>query len=221
VRRLLGLVLAAAALPAFAQDATPKQDEVKTEAACYQDKGVDEYVAEIKKLQTEAKRKGRFGATSVCVFSFCTQPTTHPNEAPQGSAIPSAARGGSESSSAAVTYDPVGAAHNVEVGDYYFADKNYRGALLRYREAVEQKPGDAAIHLRIGRAYEKLNESERAYLAYDAAVKLDPAGKGSADARSGVERLAAALKKDGREPEALARDNHPQPPPCLAPPATR
>jgi hypothetical protein len=220
VRRLFLLVLLLPAL-SLAQDAPMPAEQQPERQACYPDRGVDEYIAEIKKLQTEAKRKGRFSPTSVCVFSFCTEQTTHPNEAPQGSAIPSAPQGGSESSSAAVTYDPVGAAHNVEVGDYYFADKNYRGALMRYRDAVEQKPGDAAIHLRIGRAYEKLKESERAYLAYDAAVKLDPEGNSSAEAKSGVERLAVVLTKDGREPEALARDNHPKAAPCLAPPATR
>ena len=218
LRLLLVLLLPALSL---AQE-TPKPAEQQPERqACYPDRGVDEYIAEIKKLQVEARRKGRFSPAGVCIFSFCTQPTTHPNEEPRGSAIPSAARDASESSSATVTYDPVGAAHSVEVGDYYFADKNYRGALMRYREAVEQKPGDAAIHLRIGRAYEKLKESEGAYLAYDAAVKLDPEGKSSAEAKAGVERLAAALKKDGHDPVALARENHPSPPPCLAPPATR
>ena len=29
------------------------------------------------------------------------------------------------------------AAHNVEVGDYAFGEKNYNGALLRYNDAVD------------------------------------------------------------------------------------
>ena len=50
-------------------------------------------------------------------------------------------------------------AHNVEVGDYAFGEKNYNGALLRYNDAVEEKPGDLAIRVRLGRVLEKLNQS--------------------------------------------------------------
>ena len=42
------------------------------------------------------------------------------------------------------------AAHDVDVGDYSFEAKNYGGALLRYKDAAEEKPGDAAIHVRLG-----------------------------------------------------------------------
>ena len=48
------------------------------------------------------------------------------------------------------------AAHNVDVGDYAFAEKNYKGALLHYKDAVEEKPGDIAIRVRLGRVFEKL-----------------------------------------------------------------
>jgi len=37
------------------------------------------------------------------------------------------------------------AAHDVEVGDYSFAANNYDGALLRYKDAAKEKPGDAAF----------------------------------------------------------------------------
>jgi hypothetical protein len=36
------------------------------------------------------------------------------------------------------------AAHNVEVGDYYFGEKNYKASLLRYQEALAEKPSDLA-----------------------------------------------------------------------------
>src|SRR5262249_7119294 len=40
-------------------------------------------------------------------------------------------------------WDPHRAAKDIEVGDYYFSEKNYRGAELRYRDALEWKAGDA------------------------------------------------------------------------------
>jgi hypothetical protein len=36
------------------------------------------------------------------------------------------------------------AAHDVEVEDYYFERQNYSGALQRYKDAAEEKPGDLA-----------------------------------------------------------------------------
>jgi hypothetical protein len=48
------------------------------------------------------------------------------------------------------------AAHNADVGDQYFGQKNYNGSLMRYEDALEGKPGDVAIHVRLGRVLEKL-----------------------------------------------------------------
>ncbi len=64
------------------------------------------------------------------------------------------------------------AAHDVEVGDYYVSQKNYRAALFRYQDAADQKPRDAAIHVRMGRAFEKLNEAAKAIEQYKAAEQL-------------------------------------------------
>ena len=54
------------------------------------------------------------------------------------------------------------AAHNVDIGDYSFESKNYRGALMRYKDADEEKPGDAAIHVRLGRVLEQLGQLPQA-----------------------------------------------------------
>jgi outer membrane protein assembly factor BamD (BamD/ComL family) len=50
------------------------------------------------------------------------------------------------------------AAHDVEVGDYYLGRQQYNGALQRYNDAAEEKPEDLAIHVRLGRAFEKLRQ---------------------------------------------------------------
>ena len=81
------------------------------------------------------------------------------------------------------------AAHNVEVGDYSFESKNYNGALLRYKDANEQKPGDAAIHVRLGRVLEKLDRLPEAMGQYKEA--LDAAGppKWLDEAKAAILRL--------------------------------
>ncbi len=81
------------------------------------------------------------------------------------------------------------AAHDVEVGDYSFEAKNYGGALLRYKDAVEEKPGDAAIHVRLGRALEKLGQLPQAMEQYKAAQELAGPAKWSDEANAAVLRL--------------------------------
>lgn len=81
------------------------------------------------------------------------------------------------------------AAHNVDVGDYSFGEKNYKGALLRYSDAAEEKPGDAAIHVRLGRVFEKLNQFPQAIQQYQAAQKLAGPEKWSDEARAALLRL--------------------------------
>jgi tetratricopeptide (TPR) repeat protein len=83
----------------------------------------------------------------------------------------------------------IDAAHNVEVGDFYFTEKNYRAALLRYSDAAQNKPGDPAIHVRLGRVYEKLKQLPQAIDQYNAAQKLAGPEKWSDEARSALVRL--------------------------------
>ena len=81
------------------------------------------------------------------------------------------------------------AAHNVDVGDYYFELKNHNAALMRYRDALEAKPGDIAIHVRLGRVFEKLNQLPQAIEQYQAAEKLAGPQKWSDEAKSALLRL--------------------------------
>ena len=81
------------------------------------------------------------------------------------------------------------AAHNVEVGDQYFERKNYMGALFRYKDAVEEKTADPAIHVRLGRTFEKINQVPQAIEQYTAAEKLAGPEKWSDEARAALARL--------------------------------
>ena len=81
------------------------------------------------------------------------------------------------------------AAHDVEVGDYSYAANNYEGALLRYKDAVEEKPGDAAIHVRLGRVLEQLGQLPEAIGHYKAAQELAGPQKWSDKAKAALLRL--------------------------------
>ena len=84
---------------------------------------------------------------------------------------------------------PGQAAHNVDVGDQYFGQKNYSGAWMRYEDALEEKPEDVAIHVRLGRVFEKLGRLPEAIEAYNAAQNLPRTGKWSDEAKSALMRL--------------------------------
>jgi Tfp pilus assembly protein PilF len=81
------------------------------------------------------------------------------------------------------------AAHDVDVGDYYFAGKNYRAALLRYKSAADQKPADASIHVRMARTFEKLKQLPQAVEEYKAAQKSPAPTKWKDEAKVALERL--------------------------------
>ena len=84
------------------------------------------------------------------------------------------------------------AAHNVDVGDYYFAENNYKPALLRYQDAVKEKPGDSAIHVRLGRVFEKLDLLPQAIEQYNGALKLAGPERWSHEAKAALLRLQPA-----------------------------
>jgi Flp pilus assembly protein TadD len=86
----------------------------------------------------------------------------------------------------------LGAAHNVDVGDQYFGQKNYSGALMRYEDALEGKTGDVAIHVRLGRVLEKLGRVPQAMEVYNAAQSLPRTEKWSDEAKSALLRLQHA-----------------------------
>jgi tetratricopeptide (TPR) repeat protein len=104
-------------------------------------------------------------------------------------------------------YDPILAAQSVEVGDYYFSQRNYHAALSRYQEALESKPDDAAIYLRLGRAFENLSEATRAFESYDASLAADPAGPSAGEARKSAERLRPEVEKRGDDPGVISARN--------------
>jgi len=167
---------------------------------------VDEIIAEIHKQQSNKKHRNSNPLPDVfCIGGWCRgrstkqKPPSVPESTPPESA-PQAKNPGNDESSSSSSRPPVDkcddamemalkAAHDVEVGDYSFEAKNYDGARLRYKDAAEEKPGDAAIHVRQGRVLEKLGQIPQATEQYKAAQELAGPAKWSEEAKAGVIRL--------------------------------
>jgi tetratricopeptide (TPR) repeat protein len=177
----------------FAQSAPP---------SCPADRPVDDIIAEVHKQQSKKKQRNTDPSPQVtCSWGWCldhsTTPPTIPEPAPRVK-IPSdknASSSGTSSGSIPVEKCDnamamaLEAAHNIEVGDYSFGGKNYNSALLRYKDALEEKPGDTAIHVRLGRVREKLNQFPQAMEQYKAAQKIAGPKKWSDEAKSALLRL--------------------------------
>ncbi len=92
-------------------------------------------------------------------------------------------------------WDPHKAAKDIEVGDYYFKRKNYKGALERYRDALVYKPNDAVANFRLAECEEKMGNSADATQHYEAYLKILPQGPFAADAKKALDRLKSRSDK--------------------------
>jgi tetratricopeptide (TPR) repeat protein len=75
------------------------------------------------------------------------------------------------------SFNPLQAAKEVRIGDYYFKKKSYKAAMLRYREATRWNANLAEAWLKLGEADEKLKDSAGAREAYAKYVELAPDAK--------------------------------------------
>jgi tetratricopeptide (TPR) repeat protein len=176
-----------------------------TPPSCPAGRPVDDIVAQARKEQSAKKqRNGDPSPQVTCSWGWCidhsTTPPTFPEPAPRAT-VPS----DNDSTSSATPSENISgetcgtamkraleAAHNVEVGDYSFGRRNYNGALMRYKDALEEKPEDVAIHVRLGRVYEKRGELPLAIEAYEAAQKLPRTEEWTDEAKSALLRLQHA-----------------------------
>ena len=108
---------------------------------------------------------------------------SHPNS--------SAALSGDSSVSEMHPWNPHRAAKDIEVGDYYLREKNYRGAEGRYRDALIYKPNDATATYRLAEILAKTGRPDEAREYYQAYLKILPHGPYSDEARKAMEKLQA------------------------------
>ena len=89
-------------------------------------------------------------------------------------------------------WNPMKAMKDIEVGDYYFRRKNYRGALERYKDALYYKDNDAVASFRLAVCEEKLGDKTEARKYYEQYLKILPEGPFAKDAHAALDRLGKA-----------------------------
>jgi tetratricopeptide (TPR) repeat protein len=89
-------------------------------------------------------------------------------------------------------WNPMKAMKDIEVGDYYFRRKNYRGALERYKDALYYKDNDAVASFRLAVCEEKLGDKTEARRYYEQYLKILPEGPFAKDAHAALDRFAKA-----------------------------
>ena len=97
-------------------------------------------------------------------------------------------------------WNPMKALKDVEVGDYYFKRKNYKGALERYKDALFYKENDAVATFRLAVCQEKMADPTGALSHYAAYLKILPHGEFAEAAREAVDRLGGT--RDSAKDEA-------------------
>jgi len=86
---------------------------------------------------------------------------------------------------------------DMEVGDFYLNErKNYKGAELRFRDALEHKPNDPLATFRLAQSLEGLSQFEEARKTYETYLKLEPNGHFVEQANKALERLESKTASD-------------------------
>lgn len=91
-------------------------------------------------------------------------------------------------------WNPHKADKDVEVGLYYFRQKNYRAAESRFREALYWQDNHAEANYRLGTALEKLGRANEARPYYETYIKILPDGELAKEARKALDRLNASTQ---------------------------
>jgi tetratricopeptide (TPR) repeat protein len=89
-------------------------------------------------------------------------------------------------------WNPFRAVKDDEVGDFYFKQKDYKGALARYQDALIYKPNDAVANFRMAQVYEKMGQPQDAIPHYQEYLRILPKGPLSKDAKKALAKLGAA-----------------------------
>lgn len=91
-------------------------------------------------------------------------------------------------------WNPYRAVKDDEVGDFYFKQGNYKGAIARYEDALQYKEHDAMANFRLGQCYEKTDQRDLAITHYKEYLKILPQGPFAKQAKKALEKLGEKQK---------------------------
>ncbi len=90
-------------------------------------------------------------------------------------------------------WDPHRAEKDIEVGNYYLKQKNYRAALERFHDALAYKPNDAEATYGLGVTQEKMDLFSQAYNSYSKYLEILPHGPMAKESEEGMKRMEQHL----------------------------
>lgn len=99
-------------------------------------------------------------------------------------------------------WDPHKADKNIEVGTYYYKQKNYRAAESRFQEALYWQDNSAEASYCLALTEEKLGKFPEARKYFEAYLKILPDGEFAEKAREGLARVT--IPSD-QKPETKAK----------------
>lgn len=91
-------------------------------------------------------------------------------------------------------WDPHRAAKDIEVGDFYFKQKNYVAAESRYREALYYKDNDAMATYRLAVCLEKQDRPAEAREQFENYLKILPYGPKAEEVKKAIARLTEPVQ---------------------------
>lgn len=83
---------------------------------------------------------------------------------------------------------------NLNIGNYYYKQKNYGAAIRRYLEAVEYQPDSARAYDALSRAYEKNDQADKAIAACKEFIEKNPDSPKITDFKTRVAKLEKSSK---------------------------
>ncbi len=105
------------------------------------------------------------------------------------------AEGKNDSATAAVKEpNPISAAQNVKIGNYYLKQKNYAAAVQRFLEAIAYQADLVPAHEGLAQAYEKNGQILKAVEAYKGFLEKYPDSPKVAQFRSRLVKLERKIK---------------------------
>lgn len=87
-------------------------------------------------------------------------------------------------------FNPVQAAQELKVGDFYWKKGSHKAAALRYEEATRWNPMLPDAWRKLGEAREKLKDKKGAATAYEKFLELAPDANDAKDIRKKLEKLS-------------------------------
>src|SRR5260370_29461089 len=87
------------------------------------------------------------------------------------------------------SFNPLEAAKDVRIGNYYFKRGKYRAAAMRFEEATKWDGTSAEAYLRLGEAKEKQHDRKAAAAAYAKYLEVAPDAKDAPEVKKRLEKV--------------------------------